>query len=287
MYGAAGIPLVPYATDYIKSKYGDKYGDETSHKLISNGLIDTFFHSALDADTNFAGRAGIGTWSKDFIRHIKEAGFIEMITGPAGQTGSNFIDTFASSFSHYKEMGASAPVNIVQSGLVTLRSQISMASNVTKTLHAFKTGELISLKTGKAYDEITKTEAALMFAGIPPQSYADMTRIFYDNKLRKQAVKENKEILQRMIRERSEALVADDKEAILRYDSAINTFSKNLRAVGLIDQVQREMERDGRYSTLMESVVQSMAKKNGIGWEVDHAVARDIQKKEQTKERQD
>lgn len=287
MYGAAGIPLVPYATDYIKSKYGDKFGDETTHKLMSNGLIDSFFHSALDADTNFAGRAGIGTWAKDFITHIKEAGFIELITGPAGQTGSNFIDTFHDSFSYYKEMGVSAPVNIIQSGLVTLQSQISTASNLTKTLHAFGTEQLISVKTGKAYDDITKTEAALMFAGIPPQSYADMTRIFYDNKLRKNAVKENKEILQRMIKDRSEAMINGDKEGVLRYDSAINTFSKNLRSVGLIDQVQREMERDGRYSTLMESVVQSISKKNGIGWEVDHAVAKDIQKKEQTKERQD
>jgi len=97
LYGANGLPLMPYAAE----KYLEMNGTELTaeqYVAITRGFWDTMIFNASDGEivTDFAGRAGTGDSIVDFYMTMIDKGAFELFGGPATEITGDAIRSVTS-----------------------------------------------------------------------------------------------------------------------------------------------------------------------------------------------
>ena len=151
MYGTAGVPLLPFITDYIKEKNGEPVDINTFWGVADRGLLDFAMANITGADVSYGAKIGTGGWLTDTIKDMFNAGpygeksMAEVIGGATfgilGQTGGIALDAFKHSVA---ESGGDVGGDKDPESFIKLAKQISTVNNALKAYWIFQYGTYLT-----------------------------------------------------------------------------------------------------------------------------------------------
>lgn len=260
LFGTAGVPVLDTVSEYMFSSTGTKLPPE-AYKAARNGVIDGLVFAATDGETNtnFASRAGPGQFFTDLIKNFSEDPFARVAGGASGQTiykGFGAITDMASLFSIAKdpsiETVSDATVQVLVSG-------VSSFSLAYKAYHGSRTGYLYDGKNRKL-SRVSQGEIAAMIAGLPPQTYENMSRLFLDEAARKEIMDDATKHILRLYRDWEVQAEQDDRQAMRSIEEQINLISLNLMQDGLNETVMRRVNAEFSTTGMMDRMIEKLNK---------------------------
>lgn len=151
MYGTAGVPFLPFITDYIKEKNGEPVDINTFWGVADRGLLDFAMANITGADVAYGARIGTGGWLTDTIKDMFNAGpygeksMAEVLGGATfgilGQTAGIALDAFKHSVA---ESGGDVGGDKDPESFIKLAKQISSVNNALKAYWIFQYGTYIT-----------------------------------------------------------------------------------------------------------------------------------------------
>ena len=151
MYGAAGVPLVPFITDHIKEKTGEPVDINTFWGVANRGLLDFAMANITGADVSYGAKIGTGGWLSGTIKDFFNAGpygeksMAEVLGGATfgilGQTAGVALDAFKHSVA---ESGGDVSGDKDPESFIKMAKQISTVNNALKAYWIFQYGTYLT-----------------------------------------------------------------------------------------------------------------------------------------------
>ena len=151
MYGAAGVPLVPFITDHIKEKTGEPVDINTFWGVANRGLLDFAMANITGADVSYGAKIGTGGWLSGTIKDFFNAGpygeksMAEVLGGATfgilGQTAGVALDAFKHSVA---ESGGDVDGDKDPESFIKMAKQISTVNNALKAYWIFQYGTYLT-----------------------------------------------------------------------------------------------------------------------------------------------
>jgi hypothetical protein len=188
LYGTAGVPFVPFITDYIKEKTGKPSDINTALGVADRGLLDWAMYNITGADVSYGSKVGSGGWLSDTVKDMFNAGpygeksMAEVLGGATfgimGQTAGIMVDVFKHSVA---ESGGDVGGDKDPESFIKLAKQISSVSNALKAYWIFQYGTYITT-SGQvvAKDLPTANGIATLFGFNPAEVDAASTMIQFN-----------------------------------------------------------------------------------------------------------
>lgn len=252
LYGSAGIPLADYFANHLTQNFDMP---PAVAKQITNGLIDNIFFTMSDGQvkTNFSGRAGVG----EFVNQLWDAfvtpdkNTMELLGGAAGSRLTNFTSSADEFLGLMQSMVNPSFESVSDAAMELLAENIASLKTYKRAWVAYEEGLLYS-RHGSRLARITKPGAIGIALGIPPQAYEEIGDLLDNREERKERIKEEVGLLDRLYRG---YMNAQDEESRQLYREAIEAKFLLLQQSGLALDVSHEYMQQQRRGPLNEYLV--------------------------------
>lgn len=183
LYGANGLPLMPYVADQYLRANGSELTPE-QYIGITRGFWDSMIFNASDGEivTDFAGRAGIGESLVDFYMNMIDKNMFELFGGPAVEITGDAINSVTSTLAVLS--AGTVPTGVlVESRVRALANNLSVLSDAQQAELMWNYGITITNKMDIAdkVERFNKYSAILTVLGFKPAAMNEIWEIKKDD----------------------------------------------------------------------------------------------------------
>jgi hypothetical protein len=262
LYGSAGLPIVPWISDWAKAADGNPkhFSLDTGLGIADRGLLDAVMYHVTGSDTQKGKRLGTGGWLGQTIQDLfglsqyGEKSVVEMWGGATlailGQTAMQLADVVKYSNA---EMGQ-GDMPLTREALVRLASNVSSVGNALKAEMVLNHHIYITGKGSTLSNNVPDADAFGVLLGYQPGVQADASVFLNHSKKVNEEVKDAVRIINNY---RTQWINEPNRRAEI--EEEINHFSrllpnevriKSLKRVhndiqpGLYESLAKQFERD-------------------------------------------
>lgn len=259
MYGAAGIPLAPVVSDFIKGKAGETPDLNTPLGWIDRGFMDNmWFNLTNGSDMMLSDRLGTGGWLGDTVSNLfgmnryGEVSPMDVLGGATWSISKDVMEDIGPVLKYMSaESGADQGHPMTERAFRNLASNISSVSNIMKFHTIQNYGYLKSGSGNIQVGDLPPASAwAVLLWGAQPGATDDMSAISASNESRTKLVDEASKVITQY---RQEMLQHPDRTEELSEE--INLF------VNLLDPDIRRSALAKAHSDVEPSLYEAYAKR--------------------------
>jgi hypothetical protein len=248
LYGSAGLPVLPFISEKIKSANGDptKFGLDTAAGAVDRGLLDEVMNHVMGSDIDYGKRYGSGAWVTDSVANIfgwgayGEKTTADMFGGATyailGNFGKGLLDT-----ARYVALESGDDTKpLVRDALVRVASNVSTFSNALKAYmvtqyHTYETANGATISR-----DMPDSNAFGVMLGFQPQAQEDVGMMMTHLKDRAKAVNDAASYISTL---RARWINEPDKQATIQEEvnTAVRLLPPQLRSE-VLRKVNREMK---------------------------------------------
>jgi hypothetical protein len=202
MYGTAGVPFLPFITDYIKEKTGKPSDINTAFGVADRGLLDWAMYNITGADVSYGSKVGSGGWLSDTVKDMFNAGpygeksMAEVLGGATfgimGQTAGIALDVFKHSVA---ESGGDVGGDKDPESFIKLAKQISSVSNVLKAYWIFQYGTYITTSGQVVAKDLPTGNGIAVLMGFNPAEVDNASTMIQFNKKQTEIVNDASKVV--------------------------------------------------------------------------------------------
>lgn len=173
LWGAGGIPMGDAIINYYQ-RHWDTDLSEDEALLMYNGIVDTLIHHSTDGEiqSDLSSRM-LGNFLPSVWETFAENPTMALIGGPTGGSIANGIDVFMRELRPVAAAGTWTLGQVSDAAIGALAANITSVDRLFRGWMAYQTGILRDRK-GRANVQMSKTELALWFAGVPMKEVSDI-----------------------------------------------------------------------------------------------------------------